>query len=74
MVLCLTPTEIHELTDRHTRPAQAVRLRAMGIPFLRDKKDGRIKVLRAVVEKRGGVQRPTVSEAEPDFSWMEKRA
>ena len=75
MSLFLAPDDIRDLTDRKTRPAQAARLRAMKIPFLWDAEDGRIKVLRAVVEKRAGGQPSAANEApEPDFSWMKKPA
>lgn len=72
---CLTPAELKDLTDRTTRPAQAARLRAMRIPFIQDEEDGRIKVLRQVAEKLGGISKPKVeADAEPDFEWMKKRA
>jgi hypothetical protein len=70
VTLTLTAAEIAELTDRHTRPAQIKRLRAMGVPFLDDPKAGRIVVLREALMQTG--TKPPANE--PDFSVFGQRA
>lgn len=47
--MLLTPEELHKLTNRQRKSAQAKELRAMGIEF-RNRTDGSLVVLRATVE------------------------
>lgn len=68
MSLTLTPDELAELTDRHTRPAQIRVLKAMGVPYLDDGR--RVKVLREALTARGA----TPPLREPDFSIFTRAA
>lgn len=66
MTLCLTRAELEELTGRHTRPAQLRVLARQGIPALVDG-HGRVKVLRAALERRHGIVGRISPVTEPDF-------
>lgn len=57
--LTLSPQELREITHRERRGAQRRALERMGIAYFTDA-DGNPVVLRALVEKLGGVQ-PTSS-------------
>lgn len=67
----LSDEELHELTKRTRRGAQARALRAMGIEH-RVRGDGSVVVLRAHVEQVFGVALPKSTKpkpsAEPDWS------
>lgn len=65
----LTTAELVELTDRQTAPAQARRLRAMGVPHIYTP-GAQVKVLRSALERRAGVEAPRRREGyapEPDY-------
>lgn len=66
----LTADELVELTDRHTAPAQARALKALGIRYRVNPISGKVKVLRSAVDptvaKSLGEKRTTA-----DFSSLE---
>lgn len=70
MSLYLSPEELVELTDKKTAPAQARRLKALGIPFIWQP-GMRVKVLRSAVLPKGEAQPPI---PEPDFSVFRRAA
>ena len=71
MRLYLTPQEVVELTDKKTAPAQARRLKALGIPF-RWAVGAPVKVLRSDVD--GGRTAAPACSQEPDFTVFKQAA
>jgi hypothetical protein len=67
----LNPTEVEELTDRKTRPAQCRALLAMSIPF-RPNAAGRPLVERAAVLRYRDA--PGRKPTEPDWSALDHAA
>jgi hypothetical protein len=72
MTLFLTPSELVELTDRQTSPAQVKRLQKMGIQFIY-RPGGRVKVARSALPSQGHERSAAASQyaTEPDFSGFE---